>query len=68
LPSWLHENTISSATEASLRQGRLDLNSTGLLIFTKSGVLAKKLVSTSGKIEKEYIITVEKAQQLMPSN
>ncbi len=45
--------------------GRLDLNSTGLLIFTKSGVLAKKLVSTSGKIEKEYIITVEKAQQLM---
>jgi 23S rRNA pseudouridine2604 synthase len=45
--------------------GRLDLNSTGLLIFTKSGVLAKKLVSTSGKIEKEYIVTVEKAQQLM---
>ena len=44
--------------------GRLDLNSTGLLIFSKSGVLAKKLVSASGKIEKEYIVTVERAQQV----
>jgi 23S rRNA pseudouridine2604 synthase len=44
--------------------GRLDLDSTGLLIFCRSGVLAKKLVGDSGKIEKEYIVTVQKAHQL----
>ena len=44
--------------------GRLDLNSTGLIIFTLSGVLAKKLVSSSGSVEKEYVVTVEKAQNL----
>ena len=44
--------------------GRLDLNSTGLLVFTTSGVLAKKLVSASGNIEKEYVVTVERAQQV----
>jgi len=44
--------------------GRLDLASTGLLIFCRSGVLAKKLVGDSGKIEKEYIVTVERAQQV----
>jgi 23S rRNA pseudouridine2604 synthase len=44
--------------------GRLDLESTGLLIFCRSGVLAKKLVGDSGKVEKEYIVTVRKAQQL----
>jgi 23S rRNA pseudouridine2604 synthase len=44
--------------------GRLDLTSTGLLIFSKSGVLAKKLVSASGKIEKEYVVSVERAQHI----
>lgn len=42
--------------------GRLDLESTGLLIFSRSGVIAKKLVSEMGKIDKEYIVTVEEAQ------
>lgn len=44
--------------------GRLDLESTGLLIFSRSGVIAKKLVSEMGKIEKEYIVTVEEAQSV----
>ena len=44
--------------------GRLDLDSTGLLIFSKSGVISKKLVSASGRIEKEYIVHVQKAEQV----
>ena len=42
----------------------MDLHSTGLLVFSKSGVLAKKLVSASGKIEKEYVVSVERAQHI----
>jgi len=41
--------------------GRLDLDSTGLLIFTKNGVLAKKLIGASSTVEKEYIVDVERA-------
>jgi len=41
--------------------GRLDLDSTGLLVFTKNGVLAKKLIGASSSVEKEYIVDVEPA-------
>ncbi|OEU22006.1 pseudouridine synthase [Fragilariopsis cylindrus CCMP1102] len=41
--------------------GRLDIDSTGLLVFTKNGVLAKKLIGSSSCVEKEYIVDVEKA-------
>jgi len=41
--------------------GRLDLNSTGLLLMTSSGLLAKKIIS--GTLEKEYRVRVEPAQQ-----
>jgi 23S rRNA pseudouridine2604 synthase len=41
--------------------GRLDMDSTGLLVFTKNGVLAKKLIGSSSCVEKEYIVDVEKA-------
>lgn len=41
--------------------GRLDLDSTGLLVFTRNGVLAKKLVGASSSVEKEYIVDVEPA-------
>lgn len=43
--------------------GRLDRDSSGLLIFTYSGVVAKKLISSFGIIPKEYIVTVEPAHQ-----
>ena len=43
--------------------GRLDLDSTGLLVFCASGVVAKKLISHSSTIEKKYIADVEPAQQ-----
>ena len=41
--------------------GRLDLDSTGVLVFTKNGVLAKKLIGEASSIEKEYIVDVEPA-------
>ena len=43
--------------------GRLDRDSSGLLIFTHSGVVAKKLISSFGIIPKEYTVTVEPAHQ-----
>lgn len=41
--------------------GRLDINSTGLIIFTRSGVIAKKLLASNGSdqaVEKEYLVRV----------
>lgn len=43
--------------------GRLDMDSTGLLVFTKHGVLAKKIISSESTIEKEYIVDVMPASQ-----
>ena len=36
--------------------GRLDIDSTGLLILTQDGVLAKKIINQYSEVEKEYII------------
>lgn len=44
--------------------GRLDMESSGLLVFCNSGVLAKKLVSSEGLVEKEYIVQVEAARHV----
>lgn len=44
--------------------GRLDMDSSGLLVFCNSGVLAKKLVSSEGLVEKEYIVQVEAARHV----
>lgn len=43
--------------------GRLDLDSSGLLVFARSGVIAKKLIHHDSVIEKEYIVGVEPAVQ-----
>eukprot|EP00980_Cylindrotheca_fusiformis_P006970 scaffold1469_cov119-Cylindrotheca_fusiformis.AAC.14 len=48
--------------------GRLDRNSTGLLVFTSSGVIAKKLIhhssSAAAAISKEYMVEVQPAEQV----
>ena len=44
--------------------GRLDLDSSGVLIMTKNGVLAKTILS--GQVYKEYIVQVEPARHLTP--
>jgi 23S rRNA pseudouridine2604 synthase len=38
--------------------GRLDIDSTGLLVFTQDGRIAKKLIGEDGQTEKEYLVRV----------
>jgi 23S rRNA pseudouridine2604 synthase len=39
--------------------GRLDIDSTGLLVFTQDGKTAKLLIGEDSPIEKEYLVRVE---------
>jgi 23S rRNA pseudouridine2604 synthase len=39
--------------------GRLDIDSTGLLVLTQDGRIAKQLVGENSEIEKEYLVRVE---------
>ena len=39
--------------------GRLDAESTGLLVFTQNGALARALLSNQSELEKEYLVRVE---------
>jgi 23S rRNA pseudouridine2604 synthase len=39
--------------------GRLDIDSTGLLVFTQDGKTAKLLIGEDSRIEKEYLVRVE---------
>lgn len=38
--------------------GRLDIDSTGLLVLTQDGRIAKKIIGNENKIEKEYLVRV----------
>ena len=39
--------------------GRLDIDSTGLIVFTQDGRVAKELVGEDSRIEKEYLVRVQ---------
>lgn len=39
--------------------GRLDIDSTGLLVLTQDGRIARQLIGEGSKVEKEYIVRVE---------
>jgi 23S rRNA pseudouridine2604 synthase len=39
--------------------GRLDIDSTGLLVLTQDGRIAKQLIGDETKVEKEYLVRVE---------
>lgn len=41
--------------------GRLDIDSTGLLVFTQDGRVAKQLIGQDSSVEKEYLVRVEGA-------
>lgn len=55
-----NEATLSGYATA----GRLDVDSTGVLIFTKAGAVAKRIIAPDSKIEKEYLVRVEPASHL----
>ena len=38
--------------------GRLDIDSTGLLVLTQDGRIAKKLIGQDSEVEKEYLVRV----------
>ncbi len=40
--------------------GRLDIDSSGLLVFTQDGRIARKLIASDSEIEKEYLVRVDK--------
>ncbi|HET7729079.1 MAG TPA: pseudouridine synthase [Usitatibacter sp.] len=39
--------------------GRLDIDSTGLMVFTQDGRVAKRLIGSDSEVEKEYLVRVE---------
>lgn len=48
---WEHLDGLAPA-------GRLDIDSTGLLVLTQNGTIAKQLIGNETKIEKEYLVRV----------
>ncbi len=43
--------------------GRLDIDSTGLIVFTQDGRIAKQLIGEHSGIEKEYLVRVTQGEQ-----
>jgi 23S rRNA pseudouridine2604 synthase len=39
--------------------GRLDIDSTGLIVFTQDGRVARRLIGSDTEVEKEYLVRVE---------
>lgn len=58
------DNRLPSSWKGYAPAGRLDLHSTGLLIFSSSGIVAKKLIHHNSQVSKEYIVDVEPANQV----
>ncbi len=54
-PMRFHPTQLRSLVPA----GRLDIDSTGLLVLTQDGRIAKQLVGEDSKVEKEYLVRVE---------
>ncbi len=50
----------NACTERIYPVGRLDRNTTGLLLFTNDGEMAKKLSHPSAQVEKVYQVTLDK--------
>ncbi|MDE2258896.1 MAG: rRNA pseudouridine synthase [Betaproteobacteria bacterium] len=60
---WPEDRITRPLTPASLRgmapAGRLDIDSTGLLVLTQDGRIARILIGPDSSVEKEYLVRVE---------
>lgn len=60
---WAADSSPLQFTPEHLRglapAGRLDIDSTGLLVFTQDGRVAKRLIGQDSTVEKEYLVRVE---------
>ena len=60
---WAGETSRIKFKPAHLRglapAGRLDIDSTGLIVFTQDGRIAKQLIGQESAVEKEYLVRVE---------
>ncbi len=60
---WADDRQALQLTRGHLRHlapaGRLDIDSTGLLVLTQDGRIAKQLIGEDSGIEKEYLVRVE---------
>src|SRR5262249_38792481 len=60
---WEEDRTPRQWRPAHLRglapAGRLDIDSTGLLVFTQDGRIARRLIAHDSEVEKEYLVRVE---------
>ena len=64
---WKEDRLPLQLTRGHLRNlapaGRLDIDSTGLLVLTQDGRIAKQLIGEDSGVEKEYLVRVEAAAQ-----
>jgi len=60
---WAEDPTRKPFKHTHLRglapAGRLDIDSTGLIVFTQDGRIAKRLIGQDTDVEKEYLVRVE---------
>lgn len=60
---WKEDRSATRFSPTQLKSlvpaGRLDINSTGLLVLTQDGRVAKEIIGENSTVEKEYIVRVE---------
>jgi 23S rRNA pseudouridine2604 synthase len=63
---WNEDRLPQRFSSAQLRglapAGRLDIDSTGLLVLTQDGRIARELIGEDSRIEKEYLVRVRRVQ------